>query len=344
MATRVLRTVLPGIFLAIPLTVSLGLFPSSGLSQDRPINVKMASLAPANSPWHDALMDMGAQWREVSGGKVNLQIIPSGQGGEEDDVLRRMRLGQFQAGGFTIAGLQNLSPAVVVLAIPLAIETQADLHRVRAAVGPDLEEIFLEKGYVLLHWVDMGWMRFFTPDPDPSPDAIRSYTFMEWGENSLTALWRKAGFRPGARLNIADVTVGLQTGLVDAINTAPLVVYGYQWFARLEYMIDIRWAPLSGATLIDRRSWERIPEELRPELLRIAQETGEKVQASLLQWEEEAIEAMKSHGLKVITPPPEVVEEWRRLFESSTDLLRGDFIPAEMYDEAIRVARDGKGG
>ena len=344
MATRVLRTVLPGVLLTIPLTVSLGLFPSPALSQDRPINVKMASLAPANSVWHDALMDMGARWREVSGGKVNLQIIPNGQGGEEDDVLRRMRLGQFQAGGFTLAGLQHLSPAVVVLAIPLAIESQADLHRVRAAVGPDLEEILLEKGYVLLHWVDMGWMRFFTPDPDPSPDAIRGYTYVEWGESSLTALWRDAGFRPGARLNIADITVGLQTGLLDALNTAPLVVSGYQWFTCLDYMIDIRWAPLSGATLIDRRTWERIPVDLRPELLRIAQETGEKVQASLLQWEEEAIEAMKSYGLQVITPSPEVMEEWRRLFEGSRILLRGDFIPAEMYDEAIRAARIGKGG
>ncbi len=243
MATRVLRTVLQGVLLAIPLTALLGSFPSSGLSQDRPINIKMASLAPANTVWHDVLMDMGARWREVSGGKVNLQIIPSGQGGEEDDVLRRMRLGQFQAGGFTLAGLQRLSPAVVVLAIPLAIESQAALHRVRAAVGPELEEIFLEKGYVLLHWVDMGWMRFFTKDPDPSPDAIRRYTFVEWAENSSTALWRDAGFRPGARLNIADVTVGLQTGLLDALNTAPLVVYGYQWFTCLDFMIDLRFVP-----------------------------------------------------------------------------------------------------
>ncbi len=78
---------------------------------------------------------------------------------------------------------------------------------------------------------------------------------MEWGESSLTALWRDAGFQPGVKLNIADITVGLQTGLLDALNTAPLVVYGYQWFACLDYMIDIRWAPLSGATLIDRRTW-----------------------------------------------------------------------------------------
>lgn len=273
-----------------------------------------------------------------------LRIYPGGQGGEEQDVLRRMKLGQFNAGGFTIAGLQALTPAVAVLAIPMAMQGQMDLHRVREAMGPKLEEVFLEQGYVLLHWADLGWMRFFVPGPDPSPDAVRSYTYVHWGESSLEPLWRKAGFRPGARLNIADVTVGLQTGLVEAINTAPLVVAGYQWFTQVPYMIDLPWAPLSGATLVDRRTWERIPEALRAELKRIAEETGEKVQASLTQWETDAIEAMESQGLTVVTPPPGVIAQWDSIMVGSYDMLRGAIIPSDWFEEALRVAAQGRGG
>ena len=344
MATRVLR-IIPGRLSLVTAALAflcVGPVPASG--QNRPIVIKMASLAPASSQWHDALMEMREQWLEVSDGKVDLRIISGGQGGEEEDVLRKMRIGQFQAGGFTIAGLQSLSTAVAALAIPLLMETQDDLHRVRAAVGPDLEEIFLEQGYVLLHWVDMGWMQFFTPEPDASPDAIRSYTYMEWGENAMTSVWRDAGFSPGARLNIADVTLGLQTGLVEAINTAPLVVFGYQWFTQLPYMIDVHWAPLSGAVLVDRRTWEKIPENLRPELKRIALETGERIQISLLQWEAEAIEAMESHGLQVIHPSPEVMNEWRRLFRGSLDVLRGDIIPPALFDKAMKAANNGGAG
>ena len=78
-----------------------------------PIVIKMASLAPANSEWHDALLDMREQWLEASDGLVELRIFPSGQGGEESDVIGRMRMGRFQAGGFTLAGLQAITPAVV---------------------------------------------------------------------------------------------------------------------------------------------------------------------------------------------------------------------------------------
>ncbi len=200
MATRVLRTVLHGILLAIPLTAFLGFFPSPALSQDRPINVKMASLAPANSVWHDALMDMGARWREVSGGKVNLQIIPNGQGGEEDDVLRRMRLGQFQAGGFTLAGLQHLSPAVVVLAIPLAIETPGGPSprpgggRTRPGRDPPREGVRTPSlgGYGLdavLH----------APTRTPPRTPFGATPYVEWGESSLTALWREARVSAGSQ-------------------------------------------------------------------------------------------------------------------------------------------------
>lgn len=343
METSLLKPPLWMVALATLFGAGLGVLQEGASGQDKPIVIKMASPAPANSDWHRALQDMGAQWEAASNGMVKLQIHGNGQGGEEKDVFRRMRLGQFQAGGFTLAGLQIVTPAVCVLAIPAGIETQADLHRVRAAVGPELEEIFLEEGYVLLHWVDMGWMQFFTTDPDPSPKEVTSYTYPEWGENALSKVYRAVGFSPGVRLNLADITMGLETGLINAINTAPLAVYGYQWFYKLNYMIDVHWAPLSGATLVDRRSWEKIPAELRPELRRIARETGERVQTSLVQWEADAIEGMKGHGLQVINPPPEIMAEWKALFESSWSLLRGDVIPEDMFVRALAAARDGKG-
>ena len=160
----------------------------------------------------------------------------------------------------------------------------------------------------------------------------------------MRPLWRTAGFSSGVRLNLADITVGLETGLVEALNTAPLVVAGFQWFASLPYMIDIPWAPLSGATLVDQRTWERIPEDLRPVLKEIAEETGEAARASLLQWEADVIEAMTNQtGLQIITPSPEILAEWQELFELSWSMLRGDVIPEAWFDEAVRVGQEGKG-
>ncbi len=315
-----------------------------GLSQRDKIVIKMASLAPINSDWDFALKDMAEKWEAASNGMVELRIYGGGQGGEEKDVIRRIKLGQFQAGGFTVAGLQNLTNAVVSLAIPMLMEDQEDLRRVREVIGPKLEAVFERQGFVLLHWADLGWMRFFTPGPSASPDAVSSYVYVQWGEDSMGDIWRDAGFSPGTRLPIDQVSSGLQTGMVNAINTAPLVVAGYQWFPYLDYMIDLRWAPLTGATLVDKRTWDRIPADLRTELMQIAKETGATVRAQLAEWEGAAIESMKSHGLEVIVPDQASLDQWEALFQRTMPLLIGPMVPEDWYAEAVQAVEEGRGG
>ncbi len=310
--------------------------------QDRPIDIKLATLAPRDSKWYELLQDMGAEWSRVSGGRVTLRIYPGGVAGEEADILRKMRIGQFHAGALSLAGLQRITPWVNVLAIPMIMETPEDLARVRAAMEPRLEAVFAEHGYVVLHWGDVGWMRFFLPEPDPSLEACRQRKFMAWSDDAMLDLWRDEGFRPVV-LNLSDVLPGLQTGLIDAIGSTPLFVLSNQWFPFVPYMVDMPWTPLVGATIVDRRRWERIPAEIRPELLRIAKETGEQIQVEIQRLEEEAIAAMQDRGLQIIEPSPEIVEEWRAFFESAYPKLRGPVIPPDWFDEAVRVANEGRG-
>jgi TRAP-type C4-dicarboxylate transport system substrate-binding protein len=343
MANTSLKALLRGIIPALAvLTILVGSASPVSAQRGR-IVIKMASMAPQNTTWHDELMIMAQRWREESDGRVDLRVIPGATGGEEADVLVKMRIGQFQAGTFSLAGLQHLTTGVAALAIPFLAETQEDLHRIRDAVGPLIEEHFLEQGYVVLHWADLGWMRFFTPEPDTSPETVLGYRFVQWGDDSMSDIWADAGVEPGVRMNIADIALGLERGVVDAINTAPLVILAYQWFAQLKYMLDIRWAPLSGATLVDRETWESIPEDLRTRLKAIAEETGEKVQAQLIDWERDAIERMEEAGLQVVQPTPEHLAEWQALFDRLVPRLRGDKIPEAWYDEAMRVGTEGKG-
>ena len=344
MATLFLTTAFRGLATGILVLACLALTVDTGAGQDRPIVIKLATLVPTGSDFHERLKDMGAQWKAASGGRVTLTIFTGGSGGEEDDILRRMRLGSLHAGALSLAGLQGITPAINVLAIPMAMENREDLARVLAAMRPKLEADFLERGYVVLHWADAGWMRFFLPGPDPSPAAVRSYRFVQWSDDDTNDLREDAGFQTGVTLNIADVMIGLHTGLVDAINTTPFVVASYMWFPEVPYMIDIPWAPLIGATVVDRRIWERIPADLRPELERIAEATGDSIQASITRLEAEAIEAMQARGLTVIEPSPEILEEWRKLFEGGYHRLRGEMIPEDWFDEALRVARAGRGG
>lgn len=326
--------------LAAGLALGPGLVPAG--AQGRPIVIKLATLAPTDSPWHDIYKEMGARWAQVSGGRVTLSIYPGGVAGEEPDVLRKMRIGQLHAGGLTLAGLSHITPAVIALAIPFVMETPEDLARVREVVEPKLEQLLAEKGYVVLNWGDVGWMRYFLPAADASPEAVKRYRFVSWSADRTTELSRDAGFRH-VQLNLSDVLPGLQTGLADAVSTTPLVVLSNQWFPFVPYMIDMPWAPLVGATVVDKRVWDQILPELRPQLMAVAREAGVRLQTEILRMEADAIAAMVERGMNIITPTPEEAAAWRALYVAAYPKLRGSVIPEDLFDEVIWVAAQGKG-
>src|SRR5580704_12803360 len=55
---------------------------AAGLRAEQ-IEIKMATLAPENSPWCDVLVRMGEKWRTISNGNVKLTLYPGGKMGDE---------------------------------------------------------------------------------------------------------------------------------------------------------------------------------------------------------------------------------------------------------------------
>ena len=54
----------------------------------------------------------------------------------------------------------------------------------------------------------------------------------------------------------------------------PLMALANQWFPFTPFMTDLKWAPLTGATVVTERAWNKIPVEFREELRKISQEEG----------------------------------------------------------------------
>ena len=78
-----------------------------------PGEIKLATLAPANTSWHKALLDMGNTWNKDTAGRVTLTVYPGGMQGDESTTVKKMRPGidTLQASFLTAAGLAELDEA-----------------------------------------------------------------------------------------------------------------------------------------------------------------------------------------------------------------------------------------
>jgi TRAP-type transport system periplasmic protein len=317
------------------LLASLGV-PAPRASAQAPIIVRMATLVPDGSSWHQILKETAEKWKTTSGGRVTVRLFPGGVAGDDPDVVRKMRLGSLNAGLLTAVGVGEIDKACYALGIPLAYDSYEEVYFVLEKMRPKLEAALDAKGFVVLNWADGGWVHFFTQKPVAVPDDLRPLKLFSWaGDPQSVDVWRSAGFNP-VPLPSTEIATALQTGLVQALGSPPQVAVISQYFNHAKNMTDLRWQLLLGATLVTKTTWEKIPAEIRPALLEATREAGARLQAEIRQSEQKDVEAMKKRGLNVVPVSAAQRAQWQKLTESMYPKVRGPIVPAEPFDEAMR--------
>src|SRR5512140_3659521 len=82
---------------------------------DKPLTIRLGTLAPRGTSYHKSLQLMGEKWRTVSSGNIKLVIYPDGTQGGESDMVGLMQTGNLDAGLLTAVGLSEIEPAVNAL-------------------------------------------------------------------------------------------------------------------------------------------------------------------------------------------------------------------------------------
>jgi len=300
------------------------------------VTLKLATVAPRDSRWHEILADMGDAWSEASDGDVRLKIY-AGTLGDEDDIMRRIRIGQLDAAAVTTAGLSTVDPTALVLSVPLLFETEEELDHVRELLAPRLEKVLEESGFIVLNWGEAGWVRFFTKEPVRTPEDLGRLKLFVWASGTqIDGYYKDAGFQP-VPLALSDVLTGLQTRMVTAVPTTPLAALANQWFPATPHMSDLRWAPLVGATIVSKKGWRKVPEKHREKLIEIARNTGVTLREETRRLESEALDVLAERGVETVPLSESEHETWRELTRSFHPKIRTELIDAAIFDEAVRL-------
>jgi len=304
------------------------------------VTIKMATLVPTNSSWFLVLKEVADRWNKLSTGRVKVILYGGGTKGDDPEVVQAMRLGELQGALLTSVGLAEIEKSVYALSIPMAYESYDEVYAVLGKIRPRLEAAIDANGFVVLNWVDAGWIRFFTTRPVATPDDLRKLKLFQWnGDPKTLEIWKIAGFNPRPASS-ADLPTGLSTGLFEACGLSPQVAQIGRYYERAKYMTDLNWALLLGATVIKKDTWAKVPADVKPALLKAMEEAGARLQADIRRSGEADVAAMKSAGLTVVPVDAKTKELWRQTAESAYGKVRGDFVPADAFDEAIKARDD----
>jgi TRAP-type C4-dicarboxylate transport system substrate-binding protein len=293
--------------------------------------IKVASAAPESSPWGRALNRIAADWREISGGRVTLQIFHNGIAGEQNDIIRKMRIGQIQAALFTSDALALLSDEIFALSAPVLIRSDDELDYVFEKLKPDMEESIEGNTFEVIGWSKAGWVRFFANEPIRRPSDLQELALAVADDQPQTArAFRRMGYEVVPVRQNALLT-SLNSGMVDAFYASPIAAAGFQWFARAQHMVDLDVAPFLGAFLVTQRTWRRVPDEMKEDMIASVERQARELGTAVDRLEEEAIDTMTEYGLNIIELSETERDRWFEEFERSLEVTVGTVFDEETY-------------
>ncbi len=261
--------------------------------------IKFASLAPEGSSWMNLMEEWNKDLIQESAGQLKFRFYAGGISGDEKDVVRKIRMGQLQAGGFTGVGMGEIAPEVRILDCPFLFKNSNEVDHVYKTFDKELRDAFLNKGYVLLGWAEVGFVYFYTAAPVKNIESLKGTKMWMWeGDPIAEATFKAMGVNP-IPLSIVDVMTSLQTGMISGVYSSPLAILALQWFTKTKHMSGFQLANASGAVLLSKSFFDKLPKDQQDLLLKSGQKHLSRLTAMSREENKAAIETLKKNGITV---------------------------------------------
>ena len=281
---------------ALALALISGCMP---LFAQRTITVKMATQIPENTPWGQYINQIAADWKRITNGEVEVIVFHNRTAGKEEAVVRNLRVNQLQAGVLSTFGLTEVTPEIMTLSCPFFIRNDDELDLVMNEMKAELEEKINAKGFYTIAWSRVGWVKIFSKSPVFVPDDLKKQKLGTNGEyEKLNQAFKAMGFQmvPVAQ---DDILIALNSPMIDAVYSSPVAVGSAQIFGLAKNMASVNIAPFMGAIILNRRTWNAIPDKYKPQLIEATKRREAELDQAVRKFEEEMIKTMGTYGLKV---------------------------------------------
>jgi TRAP-type C4-dicarboxylate transport system substrate-binding protein len=309
------------------------LFLKAGTAAADPVVLKIGTLAPEGSAWTKVFREIHKELEQKTRKQVGLRVFPGGVLGDEEDMLRKIKVGQIQGGFFTGGGLGIIYPDIKILAVPFLFQDYQEVDALLARLRGAFEKGFLEKGFKIMGWGEHGFIYLLSKEPIRKAADLRRGRVWIWEDTAMgKALFKEIGVNP-VPLGIPDVLVSLQTGMIDTVYASPLAAISMQWFTRIRYLTDLPLSYSIGALILQKGAFDRISPELQGPVEEIFRKHLEPMKTAVRQENQKAIGVMSRQGIQVITPAAEDIKELRGTVFKAVDPLGDVHFSRKTFEE-----------
>lgn len=296
---------------------------------------KVATLSPEGSLWMRSLREVGAEIAEHTEGRVTFKFYPGGVMGDDNAVLRKIRLGQLHGAVMTVGALTGTYTDIQLYNMPMLFRSLGEVDHVRKKMDPRLLEGLEGRGFVAFGFAEVGFAYAMSQTPVSRVGEVQAQkVWVPQGDEGAERTLVSFDIAP-IPLSIADVLGGLQTGLINGVTVPPVAAIALQWHTQLAHVLDLPLMYIYGTFAVNGRQFGKLAAQdqmfVRDAMGRMVREVNVRNR----QDHERAVEVLQTQGLA--WNAPQALPEWQGYADqASIDLVDAGIVTEPLYEEMIR--------
>ena len=304
--------------------------------------IKIASLSPNGSQWMKTMKKAAAEVKTATDGRVKFRFYPGGVMGNDETVLRKIRLGQLHGAAIPGGALSKFAPNTQVYNLPLLFKSYEEVDFTRAKLDKKIEAEFEKAGFVNFGLAEGGFAYLMAKNANiVSPNDLKHHKVWVPANDAATQSAAKTFEISPIPLSLGDVLAGLQTGLVDTVTSSPIVTIALQWHTQVTSITDLPLVYFYGVLAISDKAFKKINTSDQATVRKIMTAAFKTINSQNRKDNESAYKALTAQGIKTITPNAEQIKAWEvKTAASINDYLKQGGISQAAYQEVVQTVEE----
>ena len=263
--------------------------------------IRFAHAGPETSSQHLAALDFAKQVKDRSQGKLEVQVFPASQLGNDASVIGGVRGGtidMMMAGSGNFSGLNS---RLEVLDIPFLFRDRDHAYKtVDQQVGQELMKALEPSGLKQLAFWEVGFRSITTKNRAVrTPTDVKGLKIRTQPNPVHLQAWRLLGANP-VPMPLSELYGALESGAVDAQEHPVEITYSAKFFEVQKHLTLTRHAFTAMPVVMNKNKFDALNPELQNVLIDAAQDSKTFQRGMNQKNEAQIIAELRKSGMAVI--------------------------------------------
>ncbi len=268
-----------------------------------PMKLTLGHNAAVGNPKHEASVKFAELVKQKSGGRIEVQVAPAAQLGDDVPILTSLRTGSVDFSANSQGAISSVVPEYAAFGMPFLFPTLPHAWKVLdGPVGQELAKASEAKGLLVLGYWDNG-IRHVSNNKRPinTPADLKGIKVRTPPDPTTIDIMAALGADP-QQIKFSELYVALQQGVVDAQENPLMNIYSSKLYEVQKFISLTSHKYEMTPFVMSKRSWDKMSEADR-KIIREAANEATAFNRKLSQEADQKLEGeLKAKGIQINRP------------------------------------------